>query len=710
MGIIDLILRRNNQRVEYQRRDGSFISRWTRPPSKNTREWLGTFATSPRLSVVDRIASDTAGVSGKLFRVNPDGTEVELANHPFLDFMVRPNPLYEMTSAAMWRLHEIYLMLVGESYFLIERNEDGLPVEWWIVPPHWVAMTPYMGNPYYTIISTTGLTMSVPVDDMFVMKQLNPLDPFMRGLGVAESIADEVEIDEYAAKFQKRFFYNDATPPLVFLMPDATSAQRDDFMARWNKQHKGVENSHKAAAFTGNVDVKEIGGGSNYGKNLGFLESRVAMRDAVLEHFSVPREIMGITENSNRATADSAQYIYAKNVLTPRINSREDAINNQLLPQFGSNLVWHYDPIVPFDKEFNKAKALEAYNAGLITKDEARIMLDLPEVENGKGRVFKINAGDVFIKDTDDPVGATRELAVNGLSQIGIPDMKSIKSVNTAVMLQIEKAAQEKNEPHFRAIIEQHFAAQRAEISKALGLSTKEEDPVAARFSILDSYVTADGLFDGVLWQTISDFERQRITESIAQGLLNWAEQAKELTSLLTPVWKGAYNDGVKIGSDVYELRSATRPEFVSPVQIYGAKRVVRIEQTTRDSIARVIEAGITDGISQTELAWKILDVMEPDTTKERAALIARQETSVALATGQFDMMKAAGAKTKTWKHRPQKNPRDGTNGPNHVSMDGETVGINERFSNGLRFPRDPEDDRPEEVINCRCYIVYGGF
>ena len=46
------------------------------------------------------------------------------------------------------------------------------------------------------------------------MKQLNPLDPFMRGLGVAESVADEVEIDEYAAKFQKRFFYNDATPPL----------------------------------------------------------------------------------------------------------------------------------------------------------------------------------------------------------------------------------------------------------------------------------------------------------------------------------------------------------------------------------------------------------------------------------------------------------------------------------------------------------------
>ena len=44
------------------------------------------------------------------------------------------------------------------------------------------------------------------------------------------------------------------------------------------------------------------------------------------------------------------------------------------------------------------------------------------------------------------------------------------------------------------------------------------------------------------------------------------------------------------------------------------------------------------------------------------------------------------------------------------VDMDGETVGIDQRFSNGLRFPRDPEDGRAEQLINCRCYLTYGGF
>ena len=383
MKLIDILTGRNRQRNEYLDRNGNFVSRWARPPSMNTAEWLSMFSKSPRLAVVDRIASDLASVGGRLLRVNEDGSETEVTQHPFLDFMAQPNPLYEMTSSAIWRLHEIYLMLVGEGFFLIERDAIGRPVEFWNVPPHWVKMTPYLGNPNYQIVSPGGLSMGIPVDDMFVMKQLNPLDPFMRGLGIAESIADEVEIDEYAAKFQKRFFYNDATPPTVFIMPDATPEQRDAFMAGWNKRHKGVENSHKAAALTGNVSVHELGKGE--GKNLGFIESRVAMRDAVLEHFGVPREIMGITENSNRATADAAQYIYAKNVLMPRLRNREEAINKQLLPLFslGEHYVWRFDSIIPYDKDFDKAKALDGWQSGLLMKNEARELLDLASVEGG---------------------------------------------------------------------------------------------------------------------------------------------------------------------------------------------------------------------------------------------------------------------------------------------------------------------------------------
>lgn len=725
MKLIDILTGRNRQRNEYLDRNGNFVSRWARPPSMNTAEWLSMFSKSPRLAVVDRIASDLASVGGRLLRVNEDGSETEVTQHPFLDFMAQPNPLYEMTSSAIWRLHEIYLMLVGESFFLIERDEIGRPVEFWNVPPHWVKMTPYLGSPIYQIVSPSGLTMGIPVDDMFVMKQLNPLDPFMRGLGIAESIADEVEIDEYAAKFQKRFFYNDATPPTVFIMPDATPEQRDAFMAGWNKRHKGVENSHKAAALTGNVSVHELGKGE--GKNLGFIESRVAMRDAVLEHFGVPREIMGITENSNRATADAAQYIYAKNVLMPRLRNREEAINKQLLPLFGlgEHYVWRFDSIIPYDKDFDKAKALDGWQSGLLMKNEARELLDLASVEGGD--VYRASGNDLFLRATDDaaalsqatqqPEPAPAPEAEPAADKALTPSddefvvveygEKSAHRVNVSAALRKEDKIAKDDGKLFEEAVARHFSEQMTAISKALGLTAKAEpSPLLAP---LDDYLLEDGTFDPELWALLSEAEQQRLTAGIAAGLLDWKAEAKKLTALFTPLWKKAYDDGAALNAESYGLMGIDRPDFVSAAKINGGKRIVGIEQTTRDSIADIIARGIANGVSQSELKKSILSEM--DASPARAKLIARQETATALATGQFDMMRAAGAKTKTWHHRQQRNPRDGTNGkPNHVAMEGETVPMDAKFSNGLRYPRDPEDGRPEQLINCQCYLTYGGF
>lgn len=705
MKIFNIEIGRRKVRDEYMGdAHSSFVSRWARPPSMNTAEWLEMFSKSPRLAVVDRIASDLANIGGKLLYVNEDGTETEITNHRFLDFMEQPNPLYEMTSSAIWRLHEIYLMLVGESFFLIERDEHDRPIELWNVPPHWVKMTPYLGSPSYTITSPGGLTMTVPVDDMFVMKQLNPLDPFLRGLGIAESIADEVEIDEYAAKFQKRFFYNDATPPVVFLMPDATDEQRNAFMARWNQKHKGVENSHRAAAFSGNVDVKELG--SSNGKELGFVESRIAMRDAVLEHFGVPREIMGITENSNRATADAAQYIYAKNVLTPRIKMREEAINKQLLPLFGDNLVWRFDPVIPYDKDFDKAKALDAYNAGLITKNEARELLDLPDTEGGD--VFKVSINDLFLSETDDPAEVSQSMLQDDLViPVSGEYGEKARRVNPTALLRREAQATVENVRLFEAAAAKHFANQQAAIASALGLTEKSDGPEL--FSPLEGYLSADGTFDPELWALLPEIEQQRLAEGIAAGLLDWNAEAERLSKLFMPLWKKTYEDGVAVSEETYSLTGIERPEFVSSAKINGGKRIVGIERSTRDKIAAIIAKGVSEGSSQTALKKAIQTEMK-DASKARVKLIARQETMTALATGQFDMMKSAGATTKTWHHRPQKNPRDGSHGPNHVALEGETVAIDAKFSNGLRFPRDPNDPRPEELINCRCYLTYGGF
>ena len=82
-------------------------------------------------------------------------------------------------------------------------------------------------------------------------------------------------------------------------------------------------------------------------KDLDMVNGRLFLRDTTLEHFHMPREIMGITENSNRSTAEAAQYIYAQNVQTPRIKKRQSAINIQLVPYWGEYIRFEYDEIIP---------------------------------------------------------------------------------------------------------------------------------------------------------------------------------------------------------------------------------------------------------------------------------------------------------------------------------------------------------------------------
>lgn len=668
------------------KRSGKFESRWADPPSRNTGDWLSMFGQSPRLAVVDRIASDLAIVSGKLLRIEDDGTETEITDHPFLDFLNEPNPLYEMTLSAIWRLHEIYLLLVGESFILIERDDNGKPLEMWNIPPHWVRSTPYKGNPTYSIISPTGVNMTVPIEDMFVMKQLNPYNPFGRGLGTAESIADEVEIDEYAAKFQKRFFYNDATPPTVFVMPDATDEQREAFMARWNKRYKGVENSHKVAALSGDVEIKELGGAS--GRDLGFLESRIAMRDAVLEHFGVPREIMGITENSNRSTAESAQYIHAKNVLTPKIKMREEAINKQLLPMFDdtTNLIWRYDAIIPFDKDFDKDKAIDGYDKGIIMQNEARSLLGFDDIDGGD--IFK----ELETDEDNPPVIKLKK------------HIKKDKKIDIDKMLNQEEQAIEANAKLFEEAIKSYSDNITQQLTKAL-YGTKANNNW---FKQLYNFITTDGKFDPLKWVKLPVKTQKKIALDVVSELIDWKKETKELLKLFFPIWAKSYDDGSKMVQDTYGIVSIERPEFTTAARLNAAERITNIEDTTRSQIADRVVKTVSEGQSQETLKKAILEVAE--ISEKRAKLIARQETMVALATGQYDTMTSAGAKVKTWHHRPQRNPRDGIHSPvDHVSMEGETVGIDEYFSNGLLYPREPGGSAAE-VINCRCYITYSGF
>ena len=712
---------------------GPMVPRWTNPPERNTEEWIRTFRTNPRLAVVERIASDLSFAEGKLFRVDENGDEQEITAHPFLDFWANPNPLHEMSSAALWRLLEIYLKLKGEGYFIMERDELGRPAELWPVPTHWVQMTPYQGFPYYTVRLTNGQLMEVPVDDMFVMKDLDPYDPFKRGLGQSEALADEIETDEYAAKFQKRFFFNDATPNLIIGMPKSTDEQRKRFRAEWLERFKGVFQSHGVATVNGDVTVNKIGESM---KDMDMVNGRTFLRNAALEHYGVPREIMGITESSNRATSEAAQFIYAQNVLMPILRRREEAINHQLIPWFGDDLVWHFDDIVPRNQEFDKAVGLDGWNAGLLTKDEAREKLGMPPCKVG-GDVYKTQFSDVYVHEDDDPAEVSTAAAnlqyaegappleTGGQQEIEITDQGEplddsgtveIGDGSDTIELEGVKAADRKasrlqqaqrqlleaereQARRFELATMKYFREQNNRLEAALGGTQKADASVwDALFAAMPDYGVVDGA-----WVRLDEAERERLVSQFVAGLIDWPGEEAALNAIFEPLWKESYDKGAELAAKLHNITAVQRPELVSTAKLRGGSRVRGITQTTKDTIGRIVSNALEHGDSRENIAKQIQQEMQ--TSASRARTIAAQECNTSLLTGNFDMMKKAGAGTKTWHVTNPSVAR-----PSHKRLNGVTVPIDGKFSNGCRFPCDPDCSDASEVVNCHCFLTYDNY
>jgi hypothetical protein len=89
-----------------------------------------------------------------------------------------------------------------------------------------------------------------------------------------------------------------------------------------------------------------------------------------------------------------------------------------------------------------------------------------------------------------------------------------------------------------------------------------------------------------------------------------------------------------------------------------------------------------------------------------RGETIARTETMQALNTGTQDALRLVKQEEgltdnqirRIWRTAADERVRD-----SHAAINGESVGLEERFSIGVNYPADP-NGAPEEVINCRCY------
>lgn len=133
----------------------------------------------------------------------------------------------------------------------------------------------------------------------------------------------------------------------------------------------------------------------------------------------------------------------------------------------------------------------------------------------------------------------------------------------------------------------------------------------------------------------------------------------------------------------------------------------------TADRLTHSLTQGVNAGESYDKLADRVASVF--DSAESDAMRIARTEVAGAANGVSHDYasaMSAGGMELqKTWLSTLDERTRgnDPKDEFDHVSADGETVGINEMFEmtgEELEYPGD-ENGSPGNIINCRCTVIY---
>jgi HK97 family phage portal protein len=690
-----------------------------RPPIRGQAEMLQAYGTMPRLrAVIDRIAYQTASTPWRAHKIDLSAGPVEkafgrnltpkkaarliraevraarmraagasrphkafeavikrlsdhgltrpLPGHDALDLLNTPNP--HMTAAQVRQQIQIQLDLVGECFLVLEfKQGTKTPAELWPVPPSWVLRMPMVGSEYYEIrgLDGYGIIRRVPPDQVIWMRNVDPANPYGRGSGVGLTLNNELDADEFAAQTASVRFWNNATPDLIIGVDGINEDEAERFKEKWYQQHQGRFRHSGIHVTNGKIDVKQL---SSSFADMELIKLREFERDAIRETFGVPPEMVGDLKDSNRATSQNAQRIFALNVIMPRLDLLEDYYNNVLMPMFGESsedTVLLYENPVPedHDLELEVAKSVQ----WALSADEWRKFAGLaplppdPATGEGKGLVHMV------------PIALTpMNLGGSGPLYLGEPDAESDDEDDSGT--EPEASAKPTEEPNPSDTVKPTEPAQPA---------AEKPDKTHAPYRVLPFHPTTKR----------TDRRIDRIIASL---------DADDLTDAITPIWH--HQLLAQMSEDLGDLGASDQINLGASliqkhIKTLGAERISGlVDETTKDALRDTLAEGLDDGDTLREMTARVQAVFG-EADEVRAERIARTETGRSSNWGIHTGQKLAGIQQREWIANKDDSTRD-----THEALDGTVVGIDESFSiegASAMYPGDFGD--PAEDVNCRC-------
>jgi HK97 family phage portal protein len=294
----------------------------------------------------------------------------QVTDHPLLDLIYQPNPFFN--SFDMWELTQTYLEVMGKAYWYVEPGPYGVPAGIWILPSQNMTpgKRPNSPNAIDFFQYASGKNRQVfGVDEIIFFRNPDPKNPYTGGLSPLRACYEQVMLtSEFAAT--KSAVYENRGVPSALVSPDEVigEEERDRLETMWNQKFRRG-GSGKVVVTESNMKLQLL---SQSLGDIAALADMKATKEDIVNAFHCP--ISFFTSQTNLANLLASQAQHMSQAITPRIQRRDQKLNQSLVPLYDDSgrLFLSSDDPVPVDQSATIAQLGLDMQYGVLSINEVR--------------------------------------------------------------------------------------------------------------------------------------------------------------------------------------------------------------------------------------------------------------------------------------------------------------------------------------------------
>jgi len=595
-----------------------------------------------------------------------------------------------------------------------------------------------------------GVRHRTPALDMLHCADMTATD-WIFGYPRAAAALLDISTDNEASNYVRQVVHNDGTAGTIIML-DALLGEHEaqKLKDRYYERNIGRGDRGKTSFMGGVKDVKQIGFTL---KDLEFPNLRQVAREDICACFGVDPRAVGVGSAvgaGDRGGLSGKQFLEARfrliqETVLPQMRDWEAFFNTWFMPEFGPNAYCRFSrkslSELTEDETETWTRVTAAVVGGLLSREEGRSYVGQPDKMDDTDTLYvpsltkimpvaeQFAAVDQQSEMHDARVGAIKtgaQAAAAGAntgdkgkgggdpkdkkpaggpggkptpksvitsepgSTSGAEVLQPLQQRRTALAPEVRTAAwqalqskAERHEPKMQQAAHIRFRIERDKVDKIIRHHSHGR---ALRATIPDPHVNA-------ALKEIKDLYR------VPGGLfvLDWESDFADLIS------EAVDTGGMGVSAALSVNWDLSNPQVALAIKRRAKNLAANVGPTTQEQITAAMSLAFDSSMTMKEMADLVSSTaFGDDMTAMRARMIARTEAIGALNEGEYRSANLSGVvETKEWLTQGDALVRD-----SHAELDGVEIPIDETFDNGCAYPGD-EDGDPEEVINCRCGLLY---